>query len=135
MISIGALQPFLARAEDRATQRCDPSAVPGAKTEVRAAVRFAAARPSALRDLHQSDKPSRHEAASSSTRCRSSLANARPSKFQFTVNQYTSMRPAGISWGGGSEWETTFFEVTPVSYAQLGLMPQVHRRERDIYGP
>ncbi len=28
-----ALQPTLAWAEDRATQRCDPSAVPGAKTE------------------------------------------------------------------------------------------------------
>ena len=43
------------------------------------------------------------------------------------------MRLAGITWGTGFEWETTFFDVTPVSYAQLGLMPQVHRRERDIY--
>ncbi len=43
------------------------------------------------------------------------------------------MRLAGITWGKGFEWETTFFDVTPVSYAQLGLMPQVHRRERDIY--
>jgi len=39
----------------------------------------------------------------------------------------------GITWGKGFEWETTFFDVTPVSYAQLGLMPQVHRKERDIY--
>jgi ankyrin repeat protein len=44
-----------------------------------------------------------------------------------------SVRLAGITWGKGFEWETTFFDVTPVSYAQLGLMPQVHRRERDIY--
>jgi hypothetical protein len=43
------------------------------------------------------------------------------------------VRLAGISWGKGFEWETTFFDVTPVSYAQVGLMPQVHRRERDIY--
>jgi ankyrin repeat protein len=43
------------------------------------------------------------------------------------------VRLAGITWGQGFEWETTFFDVTPVSYAQLGLMPQVHRRERDIY--
>jgi hypothetical protein len=42
-------------------------------------------------------------------------------------------RLAGITWGKGFEWETTFFDVTPISYAQLGLMPQVHRRERDVY--
>lgn len=44
-----------------------------------------------------------------------------------------ALRLAGITWGNGFEWETTFFDVTPVSYAQLGLMPQVHRREKDIY--
>ena len=43
------------------------------------------------------------------------------------------IRLSGITWGKGMEWETTFFDVTPVSYAQLGLMPQVHRRERNIY--
>ena len=31
------------------------------------------------------------------------------------------------------EWETTVFDVTPISYAQFGLLPQVHREERDIY--
>jgi len=45
----------------------------------------------------------------------------------------TDVRLAGITWGKGYEWETTFFDVTPVSYAQMGLMPQVHRNERDIY--
>lgn len=39
----------------------------------------------------------------------------------------------GITWGKGFEWETTLFDVTPISYAQFGLLPQVHRRERDIY--
>ena len=39
----------------------------------------------------------------------------------------------GIEWGKGYEWETVFFDVTPVSYAQMGLMPQVHRNEFDIY--
>ena len=39
----------------------------------------------------------------------------------------------GITWGQGFEWETTLFDVTPVSYAQFGLLPQVHRRDRDIY--
>jgi hypothetical protein len=28
---------------------------------------------------------------------------------------------------------TTCFDVTPISYAQLGLLRQVHRRETDIY--
>jgi hypothetical protein len=40
---------------------------------------------------------------------------------------------AGITWGKGYEWETTFFDVTPISYAQMGLMPQVHRTEGAIY--
>jgi hypothetical protein len=45
----------------------------------------------------------------------------------------TDIRLAGIIWGKGYEWETTFFDVTPISYAQMGLMPQCHRSERDIY--
>jgi ankyrin repeat protein len=40
---------------------------------------------------------------------------------------------AGITWGRGFEWETTFFDLTPISYAQVGLMPQVHRKDTDIY--
>jgi hypothetical protein len=32
MMTNGALQTMVTWAEDRATQRCDPSAVPGAKT-------------------------------------------------------------------------------------------------------
>ena len=43
------------------------------------------------------------------------------------------IRLAGITWGKGYQWETTFFDVTPISYAQMGLLPQVHRSERDIY--
>lgn len=39
----------------------------------------------------------------------------------------------GIVWGRGFEWETTIFDVTPISYAQFGLLPQVHRGEGDIY--
>lgn len=45
----------------------------------------------------------------------------------------TDIRLPGITWGKGFEWETTCFDVTPISYAQLGLLPQVHRRETDIY--
>lgn len=43
------------------------------------------------------------------------------------------VRLQGLVWGKGFEWETTLFDVTPVSYAQFGLLPQVHRLERDIY--
>ena len=39
----------------------------------------------------------------------------------------------GLAWGKGYPWETTFFDVTPISFAQMGLLPQVHRRELEIY--
>lgn len=45
----------------------------------------------------------------------------------------TDVRVAGITWGKSFAWETTCFDVTPISYAQLGLLPQMHRRDRDIY--
>lgn len=43
------------------------------------------------------------------------------------------VRLAGLTWGKGFEWETTFFDVTPISFAQMGLMPQVHRNQQEIY--
>jgi hypothetical protein len=43
------------------------------------------------------------------------------------------LRLAGITWGKGFEWETVCYDVTAVSYAQLGLLPQMHRAERNIY--
>jgi ankyrin repeat protein len=45
----------------------------------------------------------------------------------------TDSRLEGLIWGKGFEWETTLFDVTPLSYAQAGLLPQMHRDERDIY--
>jgi ankyrin repeat protein len=41
-------------------------------------------------------------------------------------------RVAGLTWGRGFEWETTFFDLTPIAYAQLGLLPQMHRDARDV---
>lgn len=38
-----------------------------------------------------------------------------------------------LSWGRGFDWETTLFDVTPVSYAQSGLLPQFHRTPEHIY--
>jgi ankyrin repeat protein len=43
------------------------------------------------------------------------------------------IRLKGLVWGGGFEWETIVFDVTPISYAQCGLYRQFHRREADIY--
>lgn len=40
------------------------------------------------------------------------------------------VRLQGITWGQGFDWETVCFDVTPISYAQLGLLPQMHRSER-----
>lgn len=39
----------------------------------------------------------------------------------------------GIVWGKGFDWETTCIDVTPISYAQLGLLPQMQRSEVDCY--
>jgi ankyrin repeat protein len=39
----------------------------------------------------------------------------------------------GLDWGKSYPWETIFFDITPISFAQMGLMPQVHRRDADIY--
>lgn len=38
----------------------------------------------------------------------------------------------GITWGAGFEWATTCFDVTPLSYAQCGNLPQFQRTEADI---
>jgi len=43
-----------------------------------------------------------------------------------------ALAPA-LTWGDGFEWETTFYDVTPISYAQCGLTPQMHRLEEDVY--
>lgn len=45
----------------------------------------------------------------------------------------TEVRLEGITWGRGFDWETTIFDVSPLSYAQFGLLPQMHREEEDIY--
>jgi hypothetical protein len=42
------------------------------------------------------------------------------------------VRLKGLVWGGGFEWETVFFDVTPISFAQCGMFPQVHRDEEMV---
>lgn len=38
----------------------------------------------------------------------------------------------GIIWGKGYEWETLVPAVNPISYAMMGLLPQMHRNEKRI---
>lgn len=59
--------------------------------------------------------------------------SARVMKLLLDAGARTDILLPGLVWGKGFEWETTFFDVTPISYAQFGLLPQVTRREADIY--
>jgi hypothetical protein len=38
----------------------------------------------------------------------------------------------GLIWGKGYEWETFIPSVNPLSYAMMGLLPQMHRRENIV---
>lgn len=38
----------------------------------------------------------------------------------------------GLIWGKGYPWETLIPAVNPISYAMMGLLPQMHRREETI---
>lgn len=38
----------------------------------------------------------------------------------------------GLIWGKGYEWETFIPSVNPISYAMMGLLPQMHRNETVI---
>lgn len=44
----------------------------------------------------------------------------------------SDVRVAGLTWGKGFDWETTLLDLTPISYCQYGLLPQMHRTEADI---
>jgi hypothetical protein len=92
-MSSGALQTMSPWAEDRAPQRCDPSADPVPKTG--AGIGPDGPIPVSpfalpLRFWFQCVKPSRHDAATLWTGCPSPLANPGGREFQFTVNQYTA---------------------------------------------
>ncbi|MEO8765653.1 MAG: ankyrin repeat domain-containing protein [Ginsengibacter sp.] len=38
----------------------------------------------------------------------------------------------GITWGKGYDWETFIPSINPISYAMMGLLPQMHRNESVI---
>ena len=53
---------------------------------------------------------------------------------QFLISQKADLRKtiAGLIWGKGYEWETFIPAVNPISYAMMGLLPQMHRKEQTI---
>ncbi|MES2773595.1 MAG: ankyrin repeat domain-containing protein [Bacteroidota bacterium] len=46
----------------------------------------------------------------------------------------TRITVAGLVWGKGYEWETFIPAVNPISYAMMGLLPQMHRNDKTISG-
>jgi len=85
----GALQPQMTWAEDRALQRCNPSAVPGVgvKTGSDHLVRPGHHHTS---QQHDSAKPEWHDATLFPAGRPLPRANANRSEFQFTLNQDTN---------------------------------------------
>ncbi|WP_255485143.1 hypothetical protein HDF18_24175 [Mucilaginibacter sp. X5P1] len=43
-----------------------------------------------------------------------------------------SVTVKGLIWGKGYEWETFIPAVNPISYAIMGLLPQIHRKEETV---
>jgi hypothetical protein len=43
-----------------------------------------------------------------------------------------SVTVKGLIWGKGYEWETFIPAINPVSYAMMGLLPQMHREEKIV---
>ena len=52
----------------------------------------------------------------------------------YLLSQSADLRAtvAGLIWGKGYEWETLIPCVNPISYALMGLLPQMHRDELTI---
>lgn len=52
--------------------------------------------------------------------------------FLLSHNADLNITVAGLLWGKNYEWETLIPAVNPVSYAMMGLLPQMHRDEVTI---
>jgi hypothetical protein len=51
--------------------------------------------------------------------------------FNYLLNKSADLKitVTGLIWGKGHDWETFIPSVNPVSYAMMGLLPQMHRDE------
>ncbi|MBL7741636.1 MAG: hypothetical protein JNK14_20625 [Chitinophagaceae bacterium] len=52
--------------------------------------------------------------------------------FILSQNADITVTVPGLIWGKGYDWETLIPSVNPVSYAMMGLLPQMHRNEMTI---
>jgi hypothetical protein len=52
--------------------------------------------------------------------------------FLLSKNAELNVTVHGLIWGKGYEWETFIPAVNPISYAMMGLLPQMHRNEEII---
>ncbi|MCB0664532.1 MAG: ankyrin repeat domain-containing protein [Saprospiraceae bacterium] len=54
---------------------------------------------------------------------------------QYLLDQGANLQKtiAGVIWGKGYEWETLIPAVNPISYAMMGMLPQMHRDEKTIH--
>ncbi len=60
--------------------------------------------------------------------------NQSAAMFQFLLSKKadTMVTVPGLIWGKGYEWETLIPAINPVSYAMMGMLPQMHRNEKTI---
>ena len=49
--------------------------------------------------------------------------------YLLTLSADVTLTVPGLIWGKGYSWETLIPSVNPVSYAMMGLLPQMHRNE------
>lgn len=58
-------------------------------------------------------------------------SNASKEMMEFLISKSVDLKITvpGLIWGKGYEWETFIPAVNPVSYAMMGLLPQMHRNE------
>ena len=50
--------------------------------------------------------------------------------FLLSLSPDLKLTVPGLIWGKGYDWETLIPAVNPVSYAMMGLLPQMHRDEK-----
>ena len=53
-------------------------------------------------------------------------------KYLLSKSTDLNINITGFIWGKGYDWETLIPSVNPISYAMMGLLPQMHRNELTI---
>jgi hypothetical protein len=62
------------------------------------------------------------------------ILNHSADMMDFLLSKYADLQITvkGLVWGKGYEWETFIPAINPISYAMMGLLPQMHRNEAVI---